>query len=173
MKDLMYRGVRTHDPSLFKINGMKYYWETTTDAVIDVVRVLADHDKLSCLDNKDYMIKSVIDEASNINRIQLWGANNYNLAASYSYDTPELIFIMLKHFDIEPSHIRKYLDKKYGLPHVVTFIKPEYAYHGINEQLGDFIPPEDIISVDMVDTTLPDPLYGNAFNRISNEVIIK
>lgn len=158
----MYRGVRLKDNQKKDIltNGMKYYWSNAEEAVHDIFYAIKSNNIMNKI-VKNNMLECRINEAVDMNRIQLYGTEDKIIADSYARDTPELIFLTLQNGLISQEKIQSYLNKRYGLPHVVTFnidSQPTYPPE-INKTLGNFIAPEFITEIEQVDLTKPDPIH--------------
>jgi hypothetical protein len=157
---VMYRGVRLHEYQVEEIlqSGMTYYWENPERCINDIFYAIGSH-QLNKKLAKSGLFESVIREGSKKERLQLYGSNEKYIAESYARGTPELIHITLEYGGVKKETIRKYLDRIYGLPHLVTFNVVEDIHEGINTCLGNFIAPEFIVSVEPVDITKKDPIH--------------
>lgn len=159
----LYRGVRLSGrngslPSQIRENGMKYYWSEPADAIKDIFKALEKFNKISKIGIKP-ILRNYILEAGRINRLQIWATEDKLNAESYARATPELIFLALDQV-VERKLVTDYLNSFYGEPHVVTFqvdAKPEYD--NINICFGKFVPAENIVSIEPVDITKPDPIW--------------
>ncbi|MCV0393701.1 MAG: hypothetical protein K5790_10505 [Nitrosopumilus sp.] len=157
---VMYRGVRLeeHEVDYVLENGMKYYWNSPEDAITDIFRALERNHKISKLGN-NYCIRNFILEASRLNRLQIYATEVKENAESYARATPEIIYETLQIAGVEYKKNINYLNKWFGVPHIVTFCidsQPSYIEE-INKQVGTFISPEFITSIEKVDITKPDP----------------
>jgi hypothetical protein len=158
---IMYRGIRVKEgrtDSILK-DGMSS-WKNPEHATRDVFRAIKTHHILSKL-VKNGMLESRIMEAVNSYRVQLFATEDKDNAFSYARDTPELIYLTLQNGLISKERIHKYLDRVYGLPHVVTFsidAQPTYQPE-INKGIGTWIAPEYIVGIEKVDMTKPDPMH--------------
>lgn len=154
---LLYRGCRLSDPDAVKKYGMKYYWETPRDAVADIIHTLERLHKLSKFKTNPW-VRNYMIEGAGEGRIQLWAAENKELAESYARDTPELMMLVLSNIGFARDERRKLLDQKYGKPCVVTFEDDRDPIGNLANDVpcGRFIPAERIVAVDPVDVAKPD-----------------
>lgn len=159
----IYRGVRLNEYDAYhlKDNGMNYYWKNPEEAIGDVFYAIKVHKIMKHMATNG-MLEWRIMEASHELRNQIFGSEDRTIAESYARDTPELIFLTLSNGLVSTDKIQKYLNKRYGLPHLVTFEidEPSSTIPDINKRVGKFIPPEQIIEVEKIDMTKPDPIHA-------------
>ncbi len=153
---IMYRGVRLSDFEVNDIekNGMRYYWEEPDKAVRDIFRALERFNKISKLGNTP-LLRDYILEVTRLSRLQIWATDDKDNANSYSRATPEIIFLVLDSVGVERKDVYRYLNYKYGDPYVVKFHADVNA--NINVVCGKLIEPENIISIEKVNTNEEDP----------------
>ena len=153
----LYRGVRLRKYELdeLKTRGMRYYWGEPQSAISDIFRALTRTHKISRLGRSE-VLRSLIIEASRPTRLQLWATDDKDNANSYSRHTPELIFLALDFAGVERKKVLSYLNSFYGKPHIVTF-RVEQDITSLNQIVGNFVSSEQIIDVEPVDVTKPDP----------------
>jgi len=159
---IMYRGVRLKETEVDWVlrNGMEYYWKTPEEAIYDIFRAMNTY-KITNKLVKNGMLQCRIMEGAKLGRLQLYGSEEKYIAESYARGTPELINITLENGLVDRKKITKYLNERYGLPHVITFninAEPTYSPE-INKVCGYFIPPEFIVSIEKVDVTKKDPIH--------------
>lgn len=157
----MYRGVRIKKgyENDVLLNGMDYYWKNPEEAVSDIFYTMKKFNIQNKL-SRNGMLECRIKEASSMDRLQIYGSEEKYVAESYARATPELIYLTLQNGLIKESKITEYLNKRYGLPYVVTFnidAQPTY-FSEINKKVGFHISPEFIVSVEPVDITKEDPV---------------
>lgn len=159
---IMYRGVRLKEHQIDETlkNGMKYYWSDPEESIRDVFKAIKTHNILRKLVNNG-MLECRITEGSEKSRNQIFCTEDKRIAESYARDTPELIFLTLQNGLISIEKTHNYLNKTYGLPHIVEFKinSPKTPVPEINKRIGEFVPPENIIDIKQVDLTKPDPIH--------------
>ena len=157
---IFYRGVRLKEHQIedFLKNGMTYYWKNPEQSINDLFHALQKHHRIKKLGTSE-LVRDLILEASKEYRLQIYGSESRENAESYARATPELIFEALRFSGIEYVKIMRFLNERYGEPHLVTFYdKSEPTYiQEINKTFGKFIPPERISTIEKVDIDKPDP----------------
>jgi hypothetical protein len=142
---------------------MRYYWGSSEYAIQDIFEALRKTHTLDQLGKGGGwgdMLRRYILEASRPQRMQIWATEDKENAESYARATPELIFLVLDVAGLKREEIQRYLNRKYGKPHVVAFRDGESAdttFHQINIGCGLLIEPEKILEVNPVKTDGPDP----------------
>jgi hypothetical protein len=144
----MYRGVRLKDPSRLNIEGMRYYWNSAQEVIDDINKSIRAFGR--SVEEQPY-IKNYFAEARRQHRVQIWGTQRLETAMSYAVHSPEIIILPLEWLNIDLVSIQEYLNETYGYPHVVEFLVDlppmREGFVRINEPVGTFVPPENILRV--------------------------
>lgn len=175
-KVTMYRGVRLggryQDVDDLKNYGMKYYWNNAHDAIADIYRLLYHFKKISKL-GRVPLLRDYILEAGREYRIQMFATVEKENAMSYAANTPELIGEVAYAAGLDLKQKIRYLNNFYGKPYVVKFKVELEIGASINTPIGKFIPNYDILEIEPVDITKPDPWIKRLNDSVKKAMVMQ